>query len=118
MHSWFTRSRAAALAVLALSAVARADNPPAAPAAEKISYYKQIRPIFQAHCQGCHQPAKARGEFVMTSHERLLKGGDSGKPAIVAKNAAKSMLVEMITPVGGKAKMPEGKSPLDAGDIE
>ena len=24
-----------------------------------VSYYKQIRPIFQAHCQGCHQPAKA-----------------------------------------------------------
>ena len=25
----------------------------------KVSYDKQIRPIFQAQCQGCHQPAKA-----------------------------------------------------------
>ena len=22
-----------------------------------ISYWKQIRPVFQANCQGCHQPA-------------------------------------------------------------
>ena len=43
----------------------------------QVSYYKQIRPIFQAHCQGCHQPAKQGGDYVMTSFERLLKGGES-----------------------------------------
>ena len=32
----------------------------------EVSYYKQIRPILQAHCQGCHQPAKAKGGYVMT----------------------------------------------------
>ena len=41
-----------------------------------MSYYKQIRPIFQAQCQGCHQPAKAGGGFVMTDFKRLLAGGD------------------------------------------
>ncbi len=36
-----------------------------------ISYYEEIRPILQAHCQGCHQPAKAgtAGEYVMTSFD-------------------------------------------------
>ena len=29
-----------------------------APPAGKVSYYKDVRPIFQQHCQGCHQPAK------------------------------------------------------------
>ena len=45
--------------------------------AVKVSYDKQIRPIFQAHCQGCHQPAKAGGGYVMTAFDRLLKGGES-----------------------------------------
>ena len=43
--------------------------------AEPVSYYKQIRPVFQANCQGCHQPAKAKGGYVMTTFERLLEGG-------------------------------------------
>src|SRR4051812_15942898 len=63
--------------------------------AEKVSYYKQIRPIFQAHCQGCHQPAKSRGEYIMTSFDKLMSGGTSGKKAIVPGQAAKSHLVEM-----------------------
>ena len=25
-----------------------------------VSFYKDIRPIFQANCQGCHQPQKTR----------------------------------------------------------
>ncbi|HEY4408323.1 MAG TPA: alpha-amylase family glycosyl hydrolase, partial [Acidimicrobiia bacterium] len=37
-------------------------------------YYKQIRPIFQAQCQGCHQPSKAGGGYVMTAFDRLLAG--------------------------------------------
>ena len=78
-----------------------------------VSYYKEIRPIFQANCQGCHQPAKARGEYVMTAFDKLLAGGQSGEPAIVPKQPDKSHLVEQITPHGGKAKMPEGKSPID-----
>ncbi len=91
----------------------------AKPAADaKVSYYNQVRPIFQAHCQGCHQPAKARGEYVMTTHDKLLAGGDSGSPAIVPGQPAKSHLVKLITPVNGKAEMPEGKKPLEPGDIE
>ena len=34
-------------------------------------------PVFQANCQGCHQPAKAGGGYVMTAFDRLLKGGES-----------------------------------------
>ncbi|HEU0038439.1 MAG TPA: hypothetical protein VFR76_04125, partial [Verrucomicrobiae bacterium] len=33
---------------------------------EAVSYYRQDRPILQDNCQGCHQPAKAKGGFVMT----------------------------------------------------
>src|SRR5687768_5570905 len=73
----------------------------AADEGKPVSYYKQIRPIFQAHCQGCHQPAKAKGDYVMTDFARLLRGGESagkGEIAIVAKDPDKSLLVQQITP--------------------
>jgi hypothetical protein len=27
---------------------------------KKVSFYSDIRPIFQGQCQGCHQPARPR----------------------------------------------------------
>jgi WD40 repeat protein len=88
----------------------------AAPAA-RVSYDKQVRPILQAHCQGCHQPAKAGGAYVMTAFDRMLKGGESGEPAIVAGKPDESHLLELITPHGGKAEMPQNKPPLADSEI-
>jgi WD40 repeat protein len=87
-------------------------------AAKKVSYYKEVRPVFQANCQGCHQPAKVKGDYVMTDFKRLLSGGDSKLTAIVPRNPTKSNLLKLITPVDGKAEMPEGKKPLHAAEIE
>ena len=84
----------------------------------RVSYDKQIRPIFQARCQGCHQPAKAGGSYVMTAFDRLLKGGESDDRAVVPGKPGESHLVEQITPKDGKAEMPQGKPPLSAGEIE
>lgn len=93
-----------------------ADEKPAE--AGKISYYKQIRPIFQAQCQGCHQPAKAGGQYVMTDFKKLVTNGESGEKAIVPGKPDDSYLVKLIAPKDGKAEMPKGKNPLHAGEIE
>jgi mono/diheme cytochrome c family protein len=109
------------LSTLVLAPLAAgADEKPAKPAeqAEAVSFYKQVRPIFQAHCQGCHQPAKAGGGFVMTDFDRLLAGGESKLAAIVPKDADESHLIEMITPDDGEAEMPKGKPPLGAEEIK
>jgi WD40 repeat protein/mono/diheme cytochrome c family protein len=91
---------------------------PAGPAAAKVSFDKQIRPIFQANCQGCHQPAKAKGGFIMTAHDKMLLAGDSDKKGIVPGKSGESYLYESIVPKDGKARMPEGKKPLDPSEIE
>ena len=85
---------------------------------KKVSYYTQVRPIFQAHCQGCHQPAKAGGGYVMTSFDRLLAGGKSKEVAVSPGKPADSHLIEQITPTGGKAEMPKGKPALTASELE
>src|SRR5690606_2089807 len=99
---------------------ASADDAAAAPAeaaaAPTISYYRQIRPIFQAHCQGCHQPARSSGAYVMTDFARLVKGGESESAAIVPHKPDESYLVQLITPTDGAAEMPKEKPPLTAGE--
>lgn len=85
--------------------------------AGKISFDQQIRPIFQANCQGCHQPAKSGGKYVMTSFDLLLKGGETGSVAVAPGKPEESHLIKLITPVDGKAEMPQGKSPLSAAEI-
>ncbi|MEY2878779.1 MAG: hypothetical protein RLZZ15_1159 [Verrucomicrobiota bacterium] len=100
-----------AFAVGAIFAAPPATNAPPDPNAP-VSYWKQIRPIFQAQCQGCHQPAKAKGGYVMTDFKRLLAGGESNAPAVVARDPAHSGLILAITPNGDEADMPKGKPPL------
>lgn len=86
-----------------------------------VSYYKKIRPIFQAQCQGCHQPAKAKGGYVMTDFAKLLAGGEcvkDGQQAIIPKDPENSLLVKQITPQGDQAEMPPKKAPLHSTEIE
>ncbi len=111
---------AASLALVVLPPPATAAAPPTADAADPsapVSYWKQIRPVFQAHCQGCHQPAKNKGGYVMTDFARLLAGGDSGDQAVVPHQPAKSALVTAITLFDDEADMPKGKPPLAATEV-
>jgi mono/diheme cytochrome c family protein len=103
----------ALLLALALP-VTRADEPKKEKAVpDQVSYAKHIRPIFQQHCQGCHQPAKAEGGYVMTSYADLFKKGDHDEPGVVPGNPDKSHVVAQIIPQKGKPpEMPRGKDPL------
>jgi mono/diheme cytochrome c family protein len=85
---------------------------------DKVSYYKDVRPIFQQHCQGCHQPAKAEGSYVMTSHAELLKMGDKDKPGVVPSKPGESYLLAQIVSKDGKPPaMPRGKDALAAHQV-
>ncbi|MEQ8789561.1 MAG: c-type cytochrome domain-containing protein [Pirellulaceae bacterium] len=83
-----------------------------------VSFYRDVRPIFQAHCQGCHQPAKPSGEYVMTAFEQLTAGGESGEAAVVPGKPDESYLMQQIEPIDGKAAMPEGRPPLSDAEIK
>ncbi len=109
-----------ATAILICSAALGDEQPvrEAAEASQDVSYYRDVLPILQTHCTGCHQPAKASGDYAMTSFERLLSGGESGSPAIVPGDPDGSYLVDLITPTDGQADMPSGKPPLEATSIE
>ena len=90
---------------------AEADKP-AAPAG-KVSYFRDVRPIFQVHCQGCHQPAKAMGEFVMTDFDGAAQGGrERASRRSCRASRTRATCSTQITPADGKAEMPKDKPPL------
>jgi WD40 repeat protein/mono/diheme cytochrome c family protein len=79
----------------------------------QVSYYKDVRPIFAQHCQGCHQPARPQGGYVMTSQADLLKPGEKGKPGLVPGKPGESAIVDEIIAHGDKKpKMPKNAEPL------
>ncbi len=103
-------------AVLAMALLA--NGIPAQPKAETadgpISYFKEIRPIFQQNCQGCHQPAKAQGGYIMTEFAELLKAGETGKPGIVPGKPEQSYLLDEIRVKDGQHEMPKNRDALTA----
>lgn len=87
-------------------------------AAAEPSYVRDIRPILQKQCQGCHQPAMkaSSGGLDVTTFSALQSGGKRGV-AFVAGNAGDSLLVKYID---GRAepRMPMGMPPLPPEQVE
>ncbi len=84
-----------------------------------LSYWKHVRPILQANCQGCHQPAKPKGGYIMTDFAAMVKGGDDDGVAIVPHKPDESSLMKNIVPDGkGEVAMPKKADPLRKQDVE
>ena len=84
----------------------------------EISYQRDVLPILRAHCQGCHQPARAEGGVDLTSRAGLFGEGDSGVAVISPGQVDASELLAQITPEdSGAAAMPKDGKPLHADQI-
>jgi WD40 repeat protein/mono/diheme cytochrome c family protein len=90
------------------------DQKPAKPTGP-VSYYRQVRPILQRSCSGCHQPAKRGGKLLLTSYEGLKAGGENGA-ALVSGKPQESLVVQYIS--GPKPEMPKNGEPLKPLQIE
>jgi mono/diheme cytochrome c family protein len=78
-------------------------------------FTRDILPIFQKSCFDCHSGEKLKGDFSLETVAGLLKGGQSGEPAIVPGKPDASPLIRMVTdqvedlempPLGKRAKYP------------
>jgi WD40 repeat protein/mono/diheme cytochrome c family protein len=79
------------------------------------SFTRDIRPIFQKHCQGCHQPAAKASDLDVTTFEALSKGGKRG-PAFTAGKPDESLTVRYVTGVL-QPRMPMGQPALKAEEL-
>ena len=83
------------------------------PGAEEQDFFeKKIRPVLVERCYKCHsaEAEKLKGNLRLDTKEGVLKGGESGKPAIVPGDAEKSLLVEAIRYNNEDLQMPPKKS--------
>jgi len=80
-----------------------------------VSFYRQVRPILQRNCTGCHQPAKAGGKLILTSYAATKTGGEQGAGFEPGK-PEDSLLIEFIS--GEKPAMPKNAAPLPKEQVE
>lgn len=97
-------------------------DPPQAPASSiqpSPEHRAAVTKVFETRCLACHGPEKQKGKFRVDQRDSLLKGGDSGVPAVVPGDAAKSGLFRMILlPAGHDDVMPPaGKERLSDSEI-
>jgi hypothetical protein len=70
-----------------------------------VDFDREIRPLLQKHCIGCHGEKKQKGELRLDAKVHALKGGHDG-PAILAGKAGASPLFQRITSGDEDEKMP------------
>ncbi|HZO55835.1 MAG TPA: c-type cytochrome domain-containing protein, partial [Bryobacteraceae bacterium] len=87
----------------------------AALAAAAPSFSRDIRPILQKRCQGCHQPASKASDLDLTTFEAFQKGGKRGA-AFVAGKPDESLALKYIS--GSiQPRMPLGEPELPAQEV-
>jgi hypothetical protein len=74
--------------------------------AATIDFARDIKPIFERSCVDCHSGAKPKGFFDITSRAGLLKGGQSGEPAVVPGYADDSQLIRNVSDAIEDLEMP------------
>jgi WD40 repeat protein len=84
-------------------------------AAAAPSFSRDIQPILQKNCQGCHQPASKMSGLDLTTFEGFAKGGKRG-PAFVAERPDESVVIRYLT-AALQPQMPLGQPALPASDI-
>ncbi len=90
----------------------------AAPAAEPVSYDKQVRPLLADRCYSCHGPDKQKGELRLDSPAAIRKGGKHGD-VLIAGNLAKSPLyARTLLGADDSDVMPAKGDPLTAPQCE
>jgi len=79
-----------------------------APSIDLDFFEARIRPLLVERCYKCHSATseKLKGGLLLDTREGMLKGGESGKPAIVPGAPGKSLLIEAIRYKNEELQMP------------
>jgi hypothetical protein len=80
------------------------------------AFKKEIKPIFQKNCFGCHDAQRGRSGLVLETMESVLQGGEKSGPAAIAGKSKESPLILYLRGKG-KPRMPMSKAPLSETEI-
>ncbi len=79
-----------------------------------IDYVRDVAPLLQRYCAGCHNPQEAEAELDLTQHAEMMKGSVEGA-VIVPGSAEQSKLLQVLI---GEAEpaMPPEDSPVPSAE--
>ena len=103
--------RLASLALLSIWCLA-----PPEVSAQEVDFVRDIQPVLERSCAGCHGPAQQLGQLRLDSRQSLLHGGAS-QGVITPGDAENSPLYRRVAGLGAGARMPMGGE-LPASEIE
>src|SRR5437016_14407140 len=78
------------------------------PAAKKtgVTFEKDIKPILEKSCVKCHSGDKPKSKYRMDTLESVIKGGESGDPAVIPGHSDKSPMVLYSSDAVEEMEMP------------
>ncbi len=89
----------------------------AQPSAPPVDFSRDIAPIFEKSCVGCHGANLAQAKLRLDSESAVLAGGVSG-PVIVSGKSGDSLLVKRILGSTDAPRMPMGAAALSAEQVQ
>ena len=104
-------SRLIALALISLAPCLDAT-------ADTIDFQREIAPILNRHCIGCHGPDKREGGLDFTRPESAIRRGDSGRSSVVPGKPSSSELLRRVTTSNVDERMPLEASPLGNDEVD
>lgn len=84
-----------------------------------VDFEKEILPIFEAHCVGCHGADKAQAKLRLNSGEGIqAKLADDAHLLVAGDPEQSELYARLVLPADNKKRMPKGADPLDQQSID
>jgi hypothetical protein len=84
----------------------------------RVDFARDIRPIFQGRCYSCHDGRKHKAGLRLDVRTSVLRGGESGKAAVVPGDSKKSELLRRLTALDEDEVMPPSGERLNADQVQ
>jgi mono/diheme cytochrome c family protein len=112
MHSRF---RFALVFAGVVSSLGAAELPAAA--SGPVDFAKDVQPIFAKACYECHGEKKQKSDFRLDDRDAAMKGGETGKAAVIPGKSAESPLILRVAGTNPDEVMPPKGDKLTAAQI-
>ena len=85
--------------------------------AGSVHFRDSVFPLLQDRCFKCHGE-KEKGKLRLDSLKAMLRGGESGDPAVVPGDIGKSLLFSLVSSRDEDERMPPKGKPFNAGELK
>ena len=82
-----------------------------------VDFEAEVEPVLSERCHDCHGPEKQKGGLRLDRLASMLRGGDSGYPAVVPGKPDDSFLLKAIRHEDPEFEMPPKGGPLSRSEI-